>query len=1046
MRIDLRSLRPRPRLRLPLTVPLTLAALLAFAPPVLAGDHAGRVTLPNGVPVPGARVTASQGSTTLVTTTDAQGAYRFAGIADGTWNIQVEMVGFARQQREVVVTASVPAGAPPAAWQMSVLSFAEITRGVPIPPPAPPRETRRTAPASAAGSSTPFQRAGVAAVPPAGAGTLPPGAAPVPPGAAPRPGGAPLPPIAPPSLGEAADAFLVSGTVNAGGGQPTAGNVPRPTGLRLFRGQISMNGENSAWAASPYSLTGLRQPKPDTSRLSVSGILQSQLRIPGLSGATRNLLVTWNRNSTNGADTLSEFMPTVLQRAGDFSQTLDGFGAPVTLTDPATGLPFVDNRIPLDRISPQAAALLAYYPLPQAGSTGTFNYQIPAYNSTINTGFTASLANIVNNSTNLIGVNGGYTHTSSDRTSLFGFDDETRGGSMNVAVTWTRRFIPSNRQLRLRYTYNRNTNTTEPFFAFQTNVSGDAGITGNDQSPENWGPPRLTFASGIAGLSSGQYAFGRTGSHAFNVEQPRTVGRHNFVIGGNARYQAIDQLSQQNARGGFTFNGSFTGHDFADFLLGLPNTSAIAYGNADKGFEAWNFDAYINDDFRVNQAVTLTLGLRWEFELPVTERFDRLVNLDVADDFSAAAPVVADTGIGPITGREYPASLIRADPWGIQPRIGVAWRPMPTSSVILRAGYGIYRNTSVYQSLAQQMSQQPPLSFAFNSTSTPETPLTLANGFITPVGTTLNTLALDPDFRIGTIHRWQASAQRDLPGGLTVVATYLAGKGINLPQSFIPNTYPVGAVNPCAACPTGFVYTTSGGTSLQNAGQFELRRRQRAGLAWTATYTLTKATDNASSFTGTGGNIAQDWLDLDAEHAASSFEQRHQFRFNVNYNTGTGADGGGLRRGLLGRLVNNWAMTANVTSGSGTPRTPVYLVRTVAGVSGTVRASLTGLPIDEAPDGFYANPAAFTAPAPGTWGDAPRNSIRGPAQFALGANLSRNFLSGSRFQFSWGIDATNLLNTVVYTGINTTVGSQQFGLPTSVGGMRRISTRMNMGF
>jgi hypothetical protein len=343
------------------------------------------------------------------------------------------------------------------------------------------------------------------------------------------------------------------------------------------------------------------------------------------------------------------------------------------------------------------------------------------------------------------------------------------------------------------------------------------------------------------------------------------------------------------------------------------------------------------------------------------------------------------------------------------------------------------------------MSQQPPLSFAFNATSTPATPLTLANGFIAPVATTLNTLALDPEFRIGTIHRWQASAQRDLPGGLTAVATYLAGKGVHLPQSFIPNTYAVGVVNPCPACPTGFVYTTSGGTSLQNAGQFELRRRLRAGLQWTATYTLTKATDNASSFSGTGGNIAQDWLDLEAERATSSFEQRHQFRFQVNYNTGTGI-GAGVRRGLLGRLVNSWAMNANLNSGTGTPRTPVYLVRSVAGVNGTVRASLTGLPIDEAPEGFYANPAAFTAPEPGTWGNAPRNSIRGPSQFALNAGVSRNFLTGNRFSLSWGIDATNLFNTVVYSAINTTVGSPQFGLPTNVGGMRRISTRMNVGF
>ena len=146
------------------------------------------------------------------------------------------------------------------------------------------------------------------------------------------------------------------------------------------------------------------------------------------------------------------------------------------------------------------------------------------------------------------------------------------------------------------------------------------------------------------------------------------------MFGGNARYQMLDLVSQQNARGSFTFNGSFTGHDFADFLLGLPNTSSIAYGNADKGFCAWTFDAYVNNDMRLTSNLTINVGVRWEFEPPVTERFDRLVNLDVADDFSAAAPVIAADRVGPVTGRRYPRSLIKADPWGFQPRIGVAWR------------------------------------------------------------------------------------------------------------------------------------------------------------------------------------------------------------------------------------------------------------------------------------------------------------------------------------------------------------------------------------
>src|ERR671911_2838914 len=90
-----------------------------LATPALAADHVGRVTLAGGVPVPGARVTATQGASTLVTTTDTQGAYRFMGIAEGTWSIQVEMVGLSPQKRDVAVANGTP-GTPAAEWQLSM--------------------------------------------------------------------------------------------------------------------------------------------------------------------------------------------------------------------------------------------------------------------------------------------------------------------------------------------------------------------------------------------------------------------------------------------------------------------------------------------------------------------------------------------------------------------------------------------------------------------------------------------------------------------------------------------------------------------------------------------------------------------------------------------------------------------------------------------------------------------------------------------------------------------------------------------------------------
>ena len=121
-----------------------------------------------------------------------------------------------------------------------------------------------------------------------------------------------------------------------------------------------------------------------------------------------------------------------------------------------------------------------------------------------------------------------------------------------------------------------------PHFANRVNVSGEAGITGNDQDPTNWGPPALTFASDLAGLSHGNYARNDNRTHGGTVEIFRSRGRHNVTFGGGIRGVTSDVLSPAGSARRFGFTGASTGSDFADFLLGLPQTSTIAFGNADK--------------------------------------------------------------------------------------------------------------------------------------------------------------------------------------------------------------------------------------------------------------------------------------------------------------------------------------------------------------------------------------------------------------------------------------------------------------------------------
>jgi hypothetical protein len=154
--------------------------------------------------------------------------------------------------------------------------------------------------------------------------------------------------------------------------------------------------------------------------------------------------------------------------------------------------------------------------------------------------------------------------------------------------------------------------------------------------------------------------------------------------------------------------------------------------------------------------------------------------------------------------------------------------------------------------------------------------------------------------------------------------------------------------------------------------------------------------------------------------------------------------GGALLDGVLGTLVKGWTVTGQLTAGSGFPLTPVYLTSVPGtGVTGTIRADAVSPSASEG--GVYANPAAFAAPV-GHWGTAGRDSIRGPAQFGLNASIGRSFLWGERLTLDWRIDATNALNVVTYTGVNTIVGSPQFGLPIQANAMRKLQSSLRVRF
>ncbi len=246
------------------------------------------------------------------------------------------------------------------------------------------------------------------------------------------------------------------------------------------------------------------------------------------------------------------------------------------------------------------------------------------------------------------------------------------------------------------------------------------------------------------------------------------------------------------------------------------------------------------------------------------------------------------------------------------------------------------------------------------------------------------------------------------------------------------------------------MYLTSTGRSSRHAGQLQVRRRLRNGLTATAQYTLANAMDDAASYAGanlSGTAFAQNWLDLEAEHGPSSFDQRHLLTVQFQYTTGVGVAGGALVDGWRGSLLKGWTITSQLTTGSGLPLTPYYLDDDARHrIHGRHPRVADRVRRPDAPTGYYLNPAAYTTPASGQWGDAGRNSARGPAQFSLNAGITRTFPWGNRLNMDWRIDATNVLNRVTYSSVNTLVGSPQFGLPSEANQMRRVQTSLRMRF
>ena len=440
--------------------------------------------------------------------------------------------------------------------------------------------------------------------------------------------------------------------------------------------------------------------------------------------------------------------------------------------------------------------------------------------------------------------------------------------------------------------------------------------------------------------------------------------------------------------------------------------------------------------------LTFNLGLRYEDWEPFTEKYGRLANLLLSP---------ARDAVTLVTGND----VVKPDRNNFAPRLAMSWRPWSKSRTVLRAGYSLFYDGSVYSRIPNRLGWEPPFADSAQFNTTLSAPLTIINAFAGRPGVTFrNTFAVNPAYAAPHAQTWNFAVQHEFKRGLVVETSYLGTRGSGLLIQRLPNR---AAPGPAAtseerrpiANASGFTWDSPEGSSSFHAAQVRVTRRMSRGLAVNALYTWSKSLDNASTIGGAGNIVVQDDNNLAAERGRSTFDRRHTITLSSMLYSPFGERGYFLKqKTAASKVLRDWTITTSISANSGSAFTARVLGTAAdaagTGATGSARADATGLPLYMG-DGYF-NTAAFAVPAPGRFGTAGRNTIDGPGIFILNASIGRSFNVGGdpRRGFEIRLSADNALNHVNITSIGTVVNSANYGLATQAGDMR--SVQMNLRF
>jgi hypothetical protein len=520
----------------------------------------------------------------------------------------------------------------------------------------------------------------------------------------------------------------------------------------------------------------------------------------------------------------------------------------------------------------------------------------------------------------------------------------------------------------------------------------------------------------------------------------------------------VNDYNPKNAltsRGLWQYNGAASGDEYADFLLSHARLKQFAApgGGGELKMRDNLMSFFINDDWKVNERLTVNAGMRYEYHFQPAAYNLGMTNF-WPDRYRGVGSLEA-SGIVQGGAGDVPKSTVYNDGNNFSPRVGIAYRV--TNTFVVRAGAGLYYDTRTGQ-IAQQAFNNPPTSTALEADCTaPGTPCRLNAPdnwtyldpgydpsripFPTRVTDQIQIWGTERQTKTDNAWQYNFSLQKQLRGNLLIETAYVGTKGTNLMARRNINPVIPQADGSSVRRFPGFgtlLVTAQNGSSSYHSFQTTVKKRTKMTTlqgAYTWGKTLGNGDEGARFFTSI---FPTPWNDFSRARGPANFDRTHRFTLVVNQDLPNLFSGGAAKF-----LLNNWSLNAFYVAQTGTPVTvfnrdsgqglggiatdpaAAFFANVTAGADlitpGNLRDKLRN----------YINPAAFTRAPRGTYGNSGRGMLRGPGQTTIDFSVFKDFRFAERVNLQFRTEMFNLLNRPNFGNPGNNIDNAGYGQITS---------------